>query len=100
MQSQRQNDWPLQQQSFLLKGKNAFQAWCNSNTLLKQRTQVLQSLQDSGEVLVRQETAESKCGSLVEFVFFPNLPICAVESLPNSFNFGTIISLPPRIASP
>lgn len=100
MQSQRQNDWPLQQQSFLLKGKNAFQALCNSNTLLKQRTQVLQSLQDSGEVLVRQETTESKCGSLVEFVFFPNLPICAVESLPNSFNFGTIISLPPRIASP
>ena len=65
-----------------------------------QLTQVLQGLKHGGKVLVRQEMVQGHCCSVVELVFFSNLPVNTLKSLSNGFSFCTIIFLPPRISSP
>ena len=55
---------------------------------------MLQGLKHSGKVLVRQEMVQGDCCSVVELVFFSNLPVNTLKSLSNGFSFcrrGTLV---------
>lgn len=63
-------------------------------------TQVLQGLKDSRQVLVRQQVVKGQRGSLVQLVFFSNLPAQSLKACANGSDFCTIILLPQGVASP
>lgn len=63
-------------------------------------TQVLQRLQDGGQVPVPQEAAERQRRPPAEPVLLAGRPVDDVQAAPYGPDLGTVVILPPGIASP